>query len=388
MRKKKVKLLIVTVGRLDWNIWKPILKKIKKNKKIDLKILATGMHYEPKYGNSYKEIYEDGFKVDFKIKQNFGDSSPKGISYQFSNYVTQFSKILKKIKIDYVFLIGDRFESLAISTACIPFKIPIIHFHGGEISRGSIDDVHRNMLTKSSHIHFVCHSTYRKRVIQMGEDPSKVFCLGSPSAYFLKSYKSKIKKKELYKLFKIKNNKNLILFFFNIETLNYEKSENQIVSCLETIKMRKNENYLISSSNFDTFSNKVQKKIRMYVKKNKNIFLVNSLGRYFYDAMFHASLMIGNSSSGIIEAPSMNLPVINIGERQKGRLKSKNIIDCGYKRKNLNKIIDKILKNKKKVKIKNLYYNQNFKNLNKILGRIFLINKDKLVKKKFYDQIK
>ena len=387
MRKKKIKLLIVTVGRLDWNIWKPILKKIKTNKKIDLKILATGMHYEPQYGNSYKEIYEDGFNIDLKIRQNFSDSSPKGISNQFSNYVTQFSKILKKRKIDYVFLIGDRFESLAISTACIPFKIPIIHFHGGEISRGSIDDVHRNMLTKSSHIHFVCHATYRKRVIQMGEDPSKVFCLGSPSAHFLKSYKSKITKQELYRLFKIKNNKNLILFFFNIETFNYEKSEKQIVSCLEIIKNRKAENFLISSSNFDTYSNKVQKKIRIYAKKYKNIFLINSLGRYFYDAMYHASLMIGNSSSGIIEAPSMNLPVINLGERQKGRLKSKNIVDCGYEKRNLNKIIDKILKNKKKRIVQNLYYNKNFVNLNKILNKVFSIDKDKLIKKNFYDQI-
>ena len=176
--KKKKKLLIVTLGRLDWNIWKPILNKIKKNKNIHLNILATGMHYETKYGNSFREIIEDGFNIDYKIKQSFRDSSPSGITNQFSSYVALSSNILRKKNIDYVFLIGDRFESLAIATACIPFKIPIIHFHGGEISRGSIDDVHRNMLTKSSHVHFVCHSTYKRRVIQMGEDPSKVFCLG------------------------------------------------------------------------------------------------------------------------------------------------------------------------------------------------------------------
>jgi GDP/UDP-N,N'-diacetylbacillosamine 2-epimerase (hydrolysing) len=383
----KKNILVVTVGRLDWNIWKPILEIIKKNQLINFKILATGMHFEKKYGSTYKEIIKNGYKISYKIKQKYVSSEPYFLSYQTSNYLEKISKIVNKHKFDYLMLVGDRFESLAAALSCIPSKIPIFHFHGGELSEGSIDETHRHLITKSSHIHFCTTDIYKKRIIQLGEEKWRIFTTGSPAVHKIETEKKFYNKKTFYKKFNLDLEKNFFILNFNIETMNYKKNSKQIRSILQTLCKRK-ENVLITKTNFDTGSDIVNKIILSYVKKYKNLQLSPYLGDYYFSAMKYASLMIGNSSSGIIEAASFGLPVINIGDRQKGRLKSKNTIDCNFGKKNINKSIKLALSLKFKNKIKrvvNVYFNKNFQKLNFYLNKIFRINSDKLIIKKFYD---
>ena len=158
---------IVTVGRVDWNIWKSIIKSIDSLKIFKIKIIALSMHFNKKYGLSYKDILLNKNKIDEKISLKFGKSSPKNLSIQFSRYNNEFSKIFKKKNFDYLCLIGDRFESLAAATTASFFSIPIFHFHGGEKSEGSLDDSYRHAISKLSHVHFVSNQIYRKRLIQL-----------------------------------------------------------------------------------------------------------------------------------------------------------------------------------------------------------------------------
>ncbi len=383
----KKKILIVSIGRVDWNIWKPILKKLKKNKVNNFKILVTGMHLEKKYGESFKEVVKDGYKISFKIKQNYSKSDNSSLSNQLGEYIKKFSNIFRKNKFDFIFLIGDRFESLAAAISSIPFKIPIIHFHGGEVSQGSIDEIHRHMITKASHIHFCSNEIYRNRVIQMGEEKWRTYTTGSPAVYDLEKNRKYISRERFFKKIGLDSNKNFFLLNFNVETLNYEKNKHQINTVLKSLVKTK-VNILVTTTNFDTDSDVINNAIKQYSKRYKNLKLYPFLGNYYFSAMKYAALMIGNSSSGIIEAASLKLPVLNLGERQKGRLKSKNVIDCKINQTDIKKNINKAMsKNFLRImkKSRNIYFNKNFENLNSYLLKIFKIEKNKLLLKRFND---
>ena len=162
----KYKIATLTLGRLDWNIWKPILFTLKNRKNINLNLIALGLHFEKKFGLSYKTILKDGFKINQKKKIVYKESSAKNLSNQFSTYASFFSKIFFKNKYDFLILVGDRYETLAAACTAVQFKIPVVHIHGGEISKGSFDDLYRHAITKMSHIHYVSNYVYKKRIIR------------------------------------------------------------------------------------------------------------------------------------------------------------------------------------------------------------------------------
>ena len=382
------KILTLTLGRVDWNIWKPILK-ILKNKNHKIYITAAAMHFEKKYGNSYKLILNDGFKINFKIKLNFKKSNPENINLQISNYIKYFTNIYKSNNFDFLIIIGDRFESLAAAVAALSFKIPIIHFHGGEITEGSLDNQHRNAITKLSHVHMTSNEIYKKRILQLGEEKWRVNYIGAPSLNSLKSEKI-LNRRSFFDKYKLDLNKEVFLVNFNSESINFEKTKKQISTLLNVLTKFKKKNILITKTNFDMHSDIINNYISKIKKRFSFIKVVKYLGKDYVSAMKYSKIMIGNSSSGIIEAASFKLPVINIGIRQKGRAMPQNVINCNFNENNIINAIRISCSGKFKKKIQNIinpYENKKFeKKLNLIMSKISKLSKNKLIAKKFIDQ--
>lgn len=381
------KLLSLSLGRVDWNICGPILKILRKDQKIS--IAAAAMHFDKKFGKSYKLILKEGFKINFKIKLPFNKSTPENINLQISHYIKHFSDIFKSNKFDFLILIGDRFESLAAAIAALSFKIPVIHFHGGEITEGSIDNQHRNAITKLSHIHMTSNKVYKKRILQLGEENWRVQYTGAPSLNKIR-LKKFLDKKIFFKKYKLDLKKNIFLVNFNSESINYEKTKKQIKILFKVLSKFKQKNILVTKTNFDSNSDVINNFIDKIKKSFDFIKVVDYLGEDYISAMRHSQIMIGNSSSGIIEASSFKLPVINIGVRQKGRATSKNILNCNFNEIKIMKAIRKACSLKFNLKIKNIvnpYENKNFeKNLISIMKKISNISKSKLITKKFIDK--
>ena len=386
---KKSNLMIVTLGRVDWNIWHPILKILKGNKNLKLIVCAAGMHFEKSLGESFNEIKKDKIHIDHRIKLDPLKKKGKEqlhIAKQYSFYTQKFTEIFEKDNIDYLALVGDRFESLAAAAASIPFRIPIFHFHGGEISFGSIDEINRHMITKASHIHFVSTNGYAKRVNQLGEEKWRIKNIGAPSLNNIKFRKSFSKEKFLKK-YNFRVEKKLFIVNFNSESLNYDSTKKQIniiFKSLETFDV----NILFTLTNHDYASSIINNQIKKYCRSRENCEWTSFLGENYFNVLKISNLMIGNSSSGIIEASHIKLPVINIGDRQKGRIKDQNVINVTY---DINEIRKKIMFSQKQKflnQIKNLkssYSNKNFKNLNKFFNEYLKKDKKYLLNKIFYD---
>ena len=379
--------LVFSIGRLDWNIWKPILQVLKK-RKINYNLVISSLHLSKKYGSSYKQIIKDGYKIFKKIKINFKSSNAKNISQQFSNYSKAFSDILSNRKYDFIFLVGDRIESLALASTSIPFKIPIVHFHGGEISEGSYDDLNRHAISKISHMHCVANEIFKKRLIQMGEEKWRISVVDAPGIDFLKKSK-KLSLSTLCKRFKLEKNKEIIIFNFNSESLNpkiFNKGMSNIMKVLEKLK---DYNVIITGTNYDLYSDFLNRKLKKSAKKFKHLKFIKSLGNDYPSLLNYSKILIGNSSSGIIESCTFKIPTINIGNRQNGRLQSKNIINTNYLKKNILSAIKKAESksfNDKLKTIKNLYGEGHFqRKFTNFLLKLKKLNKQQLINKKFID---
>lgn len=379
--------LVFSIGRLDWNIWKPILQVLKK-RKINYNLVISSLHLSKKYGSSYKQIIKDGYKIFKKIKINFKSSNAKNISQQFSNYSKAFSDILSNNKYDFIFLVGDRIESLALASTSIPFKIPIVHFHGGEISEGSYDDLNRHAISKVSHLHCVANEIFKKRLIQMGEEKWRISVVDAPGIDFLKHSK-KLSLSTLYKRFKLEKNKKIIIFNFNSESLNPKIFNIGISNIIKVLEKLKDYNVIITGTNYDLYSDFLNRKLKKSVINFKHLKFIKSLGNDYPSLLSYSKILIGNSSSGIIESCTFKIPTINIGNRQNGRLQSKNIINTDYLKKNIllaiKKAESKSFNNKLKT-IKNLYGEGNFhKKFTNFLLKLKKLNKQQLINKKFID---
>ena len=377
---------IVTVGRVDWNIWKSIINSIDSLKIFKIKIIALSMHFNKKYGLSNKEILLSKKRIDEKICLPFGESSPKNLSKQFSKYNAKFSEIFKKTNFDFLCLIGDRFESLAAATTASFFSIPIIHFHGGEKSEGSIDDSYRHAISKLSHIHFVSNKIYKNRLIQIGEEKWRIKDVGAPGLDNLRKTKP-LNKINFYKKYSLNINKKTILVSLNSETIKHENNFKNTNILFNTLK-KLDFNFLITLPNFDLGSTSIREVI-FKNKRNKNFKVTTTLGSNFTSALKHCDLVLGNSSAGIIETGFYKKPTINLGNRQNGRVFGKNIINVIYDKKKitvaikyaLSKTFQKTLKS-----MKNPYGNGNsFKKIKSGLNFYVRIKKNILINKKFID---
>ena len=381
------KVLIVTGTRAEYGLLKPLIKKLIKLKKSDIGLLVTGTHLEKKFGFSISEIEKDKLPIWGRIKINAKGYGPDSICNSLSIAIKKFSSFLKNVLPDMVVLLGDRYEILAMANVATIYKIPIAHIHGGEATEGLIDEAIRHSITKMSHLHFTSTNIYKKRVIQMGEKPNLVFNVGALGVENLKEIK-KYSKIELEKFYKIKFKKYIFLITYHPVTLSNESPEIDINEILSSLNHFNETTFFFSYPNADTNSYKILKPIEKFIKKNKqSAIMVKNLGFEKYISLMNiSSVIVGNSSSGIIEAPSVKVPTVNIGIRQNGRIKAKSVLSCENDRASITKTIKKALSKKFKNQI-NKYDNPYSKNNTSFLiaDIINKIDEKKLLLKTFHN---
>lgn len=374
------KILAITSTRADFGILSNILKKINSDKFFNLKLIVTGSHTSKKFGDSFSEIPSDFKKI--KIKFNFSQNTQQNIAKNSSLIIKNVSKIIQKEKPDFFLVLGDRFEIFCSSYSALINYIPIIHIHGGELTKNSLDDIFRHSISKMANIHFVSHERYKKRLIQIGEKKKNIFCFGGLGAENIKNANF-ISKFYLEKKFKFKFKEKNILVTYHPETIKTSKNLDNFKVLLKTCMSLKQFNFIFTYPNFD-FGSKALINLLEKSKNQKNISVIKTFGHLNYLSLIkYSDLMIGNSSSGILEAPSLKKIAINIGDRQNGREFSNNIINCKITKKELKKKINQAYKLKNSIKINNIYYKKNCSN--NIIATIKKIKHNELFPKTFVD---
>ena len=356
------KILFISSSRADYGLLRNVILETKKNKKIKVFVLVTGSHLSKQFGNTIKEIEKDGLKKNIIKKKILKKSFfEKDISNYISQTITSTSSTLDKIKPEKIVILGDRYELFGCAIASMSHRIPIAHIHGGEVTSGAIDDSIRHSISKLSHLHFPIHDEYKKRLIQLGENSETIFNYGGLGAHSIQNIKFK-SKLDLENELKIKLDKKIFLITFHPTTLEKNKSKYQVSNLLSALDKFKDVIKIFTSSNFDHENKIIKSKILNFTYKNKNAFFYSSLGHSNYVSLMKiSSLVIGNSSSGVLETPSLGIPTVNIGNRQNGRIISENIVNSKYEKNHIIKNIKKalILDKKKLSKIGSPFYKIN-----------------------------
>jgi len=322
---------VVTVARSDYGIYFPILKKIQQDPDLELVLIVGGMHLSPEFGSTVNILEADGFKPAVKVEMLLSSDSPEGVAKSVGVGVIGFAQAYSQLKPDLLLLLGDRFEMLAAAVAAVPFKIPMAHIHGGESTEGLIDEAIRHSITKMSHIHFASTEAHAARIRQLGEEPWRVTVSGAPSLDNLKSMKL-LSAEELERQHGLDLSKPPLLVTYHPVTLDFENTEHQITELMAALKAS-GLPLIFTFPNADASGRKIIEMIQAFVKEMPQARITVNLGTEgYFSLMSHAGAMVGNSSSGIVEAASFKLPVVNIGDRQRGRFHAENVIDCGYTR--------------------------------------------------------
>lgn len=384
----KKKLLYVTGSRAEYGIMKRLLKSLNDDPNIELSIIATGMHCDPEYGCTYKTIEQDGFSIEKLVDLKLENKTNAGILKSMSICQEAFGEYFQEHKYDAVIILGDRYEIFSVAVAAAMHNLPIIHLHGGEKTLGNYDEFIRHSITKMSRLHLVSTDEYRRRVIQLGEEPEFVFNVGALGAEnsFLLDLPDKVElEKKLGKL-----DRAYFVVVFHPETLSTLPVNEQYLELLGALSDFSQEyDYIFIGSNADTGSEKIKEMTLDFCREYGCRYIV-SMRTEEYLALVKCSCgLIGNSSSGLIEVPSLKVPTINIGDRQKGRVRGYSVIDTICKKEN---IISAIVSSRKECFINRLqcetnpYYNKDVnKNITKIIKIFLNIDCDKLGYKDFYD---
>ena len=322
------KIAVLTGTRADYGLLYWIIKGIQDDSKLELQLIATGMHLSPEFGLTVKEIERDGVPIAARVEMLLSSDTELSIATSMGLGMIGFARAYEDLKPDILVVLGDRFETLSAVSAAVPFRIPVAHIHGGETTEGAIDELFRHAITKMSHIHFTATEKYRERVVQMGENPENVFCVGAPGLDNVNKL-SLLTREELFKTLQLPQGRTLGVVTYHPATLEKNAVQSQISVILEALREVQNIYWVVTLPNADTGGRIITELIYDFVKKNLNngkVFI--SLGRQRYLSLLkYADVMVGNSSSGLIEAPSYKLPVVNIGNRQKGRFRAENVID-------------------------------------------------------------
>ena len=323
------KICVFTGTRAEYGLLKPLMEEIEKDEDSELQIIASGMHLSPEFGLTYKEIEKDGFTINEKIEMLLSSDTPVGISKSIGLGVIGYTDALERLKPDITVVLGDRFEALAFAIASFTLKIPIAHLYGGETTVGALDEGYRHAITKLSYLHFTSTEEYRKRVIQLGEEPERVFNVGALGIDNIKKLKL-LSKEEVEKRLGKKLKKRNLLITFHPVTLEKGSSENQFKELLRALDELEDTLLIFTKANADAEGRKINYLIDEYASKNEEKTVVfTNMGQLLYlSTMQFVDAVVGNSSSGIIETPSFRVGTINIGDRQRGRIRAKSIIDC------------------------------------------------------------
>ena len=379
------KICVVTGSRAEYGILRNLIAAIKNDQELKLQIIATNQHLSKLQGETYKEIERDGFTIDYKVYMADDEAADNAnaTAKSISRGVAGFADAFDALKPDMLLILGDRYEMLAVASTALIYKIPIAHLHGGEITEGAFDDAIRHAITKMSHLHFTSTEAYRKRVIQLGEQPERVFNVGALGVEnILKT--DFMTKDEIEQSLNFKLTDKCFLCTYHPVTLSNMPSEAQILNFLEALDEYKEYHVIFTYSNSDTNSQIIIKRIQEYVDKNtERCMFIPSLGqRRYFSVLKNMTAVLGNSSSGIIEVPSFGIPTLNIGDRQKGRIAADSVINCGYSTEEIKEGLAQVVAYEHRL-IDNPYYKEG--TCQAILNTIKTFPLDNLIQKYFYD---
>jgi len=383
----KRKIAIITGTRAEYGLLYWLMREIQNDPDLELQIIATAMHLSPEFGLTYRLIENDGFTINAKIEMLLSSDTAVGIVKSMGLCLISMADTLHQLSPDILVLLGDRFESLAVAQAALVQKIPIAHIHGGELSEGAIDDAIRHSITKMSHLHFVAAEPYRKRVIQLGENPENVFNVGAPGLERICKMKL-LSKNELQNQLHFSLSSLNFLVTYHPATLEINENNQVLHALFEALDYFPEAKIIFTKANADEAGRSINKKIDDYVSRHsKRAAAFVTLGELNYLSLLqYVDAVIGNSSSGLIEAPYFHIPTINIGNRQENRLRASTIIDCSGQTQPIIKAIKKALSAKFKKSLKHVTSSYAQDNTSSKIKNI-IKNSDlkKLILKHFYE---
>jgi UDP-hydrolysing UDP-N-acetyl-D-glucosamine 2-epimerase len=318
---------IVTVGRSDYGIYFPVLRLLQAEKEVDLRLIVAAGHLDPKYGNTVQEIEKDGFSIAARVPMKMNGDSRADVAMAIGIGVQEFASVFRHLEPDVVVLLGDRYEMISAAIAALPFRIPVAHIHGGELTFGAVDDAIRHAITKLSHLHFAATAEYGRRIKQMGEEPWRVHVTGSPAIDSIQSF-DPIPQSELESEIGLELPRTLLITY---HPTTLEGDDQSPLSNLMEAVSGSGCSLLFTYPNADSNSNQIIRSVKEFIASRPNAHFVTNFGhRKYHSVQRYVAAMVGNSSSGIIEAASFHLPAVNIGTRQEGRVRASNVIDVGY----------------------------------------------------------
>lgn len=324
----KKTITVLTATRAEYGLLRPIIKALKESGNFDIKVVVTGAHLSPEFGLTYQEIINDGIEIDQKIEILLSSDTPVSISKSMGLAMISFSEYFEQKPTDALMVLGDRYETLAVALAAMNARIPIIHLYGGETTEGAIDEAIRHAITKLSYLHFTSAAEYRTRVIQLGEHPDRVFAVGGIGIENALKMPL-LSKEELEKSIDFRLDKPYAVVTFHPVTLEDGMAQKQFQAILEAFDAHPEMLFIITKANADANGRIINKMIDEYAASHENVAAFESLGALRYlSALKYADMVIGNSSSGLVEVPSFHIPTVNIGDRQRGRLMADSVICC------------------------------------------------------------
>jgi UDP-hydrolysing UDP-N-acetyl-D-glucosamine 2-epimerase len=323
------KICVFTGTRAEYGLLYWLLKEMQADSRIDLKVLVSGSHLEPEFGETWREITADGFAIDAKVDMHLDSDAPVAVAKSMALGLAGCADALDQLKPDLLVVLGDRYEALAVAEAALLLRIPIAHIHGGEATEGAIDEQIRHAITKMAHLHFAAAEPYRERILQMGEAPERVFTAGAPGLDHIGNIKL-LGRSDLERKLGFRFGERNLLVTYHPATLDRASPVISFRRLLDALDHLPEVNVVITKSNADVGGRAINAAIDTYAgERRERVLAVSSLGQQRYlSVIAQVDAVVGNSSSGIIEAPAMGKPTVNIGPRQQGRVRAPSVIDC------------------------------------------------------------
>jgi GDP/UDP-N,N'-diacetylbacillosamine 2-epimerase (hydrolysing) len=382
------KVCVITGSRAEYGLLHSVIEEILKSSALELQLIATGTHLSPEFGLTYQEIEKDGFHIDRKVEMLLSSDTSVGVAKSMGLCMIGFAEAFNELKPDLLLVVGDRYEIFVVASVATVYQIPIAHVHGGETTEGAFDEAFRHSISKMSHLHFVAAEEYRKRVIQLGEHPDRVFNVGGLGIDNILKL-NLLEKHDLEESLDFKLGEKNLMITFHPVTLENNSSVQHMKELLEALATLKETKLIFTSPNSDTDGRILFQMIENFVKEQPNTKAFTSLGQVRYlSCIKYVDGVVGNSSSGLAEVPSFKKATINIGDRQRGRLKAESIIDCEPNKKSINNAIHKLYSSEFKEKldtVENPYGSGGASEA--IVNKLESVSLDGILKKTFYDYI-
>ena len=382
---KKRKIAIITATRAEYGLLKPLIQKVQADSSLQLQLIVTGAHLSPSFGQTYKEI-EDDFPITAKIPLDLETNTPKSNSLAMAKLQSELTQVLDELDSDILVILGDRYEMLSAATVALMLHIPIAHIHGGEITEGAQDDAIRHAITKLSHLHFTATEVYKKRVIQMGEEPWRVTNVGALGVESIKKLQL-LSKEDFEESIGVELKEKNLLITYHPQTLSSQSPQKQFGEVLKALENFNDTLLIFTKANADAGGKVINAMIDEFVSKHANAIAFTSLGQLrYFSALKYVDGVVGNSSSGILEVPSFQKPTVNIGNRQKGRLQADSIINTPIDSQKITNAIESIYSPEIQQKVQNSSnpYESN-ETSQKIIENLKKYKRQTLLEKGFYD---